>query len=151
MGQVWMHRFVFAQWFIFLIDFKGLFHYVAHLVGPPSSLSPWFIILHLWSTFGPSRDPPFLMLCNMFLHLLWRMRYFMFYMNKVTFFHHLFFGLCINESTLWFWWMTFKHWLSLSSLSPLEQIWFHKQLCLMGLLLQLQLSLKKPFIVINTQ
>jgi hypothetical protein len=57
-GQVWMHGFVFVQWFIFLIDFKGFFHYVAHSIGPPSSLSPWFIILHLWSTFRPYGHPP---------------------------------------------------------------------------------------------
>ncbi len=87
-GQVWMLGFVLAQWLLFFIDFKGFFHYVAHSVGSPSSLSPWFIILHLWSTFGPYGDPMVgrgrlpMMLCNMFLHLLWGMRHFIFYMNK---------------------------------------------------------------------
>ncbi len=92
-----------------------------------------------------------MMLCSMFLHLLWGMQDFIFYVNRLTFFHHILFGLCINGSTLWFWWMTYKHWSTLSSLSPLKQIWFHKQLYLMGLLLQLQLRLKMPFIIINTQ
>jgi hypothetical protein len=35
-----------------LIDFKGFFHYVVHLVWPPPSFNPWFVTLHLWSTFG---------------------------------------------------------------------------------------------------
>jgi hypothetical protein len=43
------------------IDFKCFFHCVAHLVGPPPSLSPWLVTLHLWSTFGPYGDPPYLL------------------------------------------------------------------------------------------
>jgi hypothetical protein len=131
----------------FLSDFKGFFHYVTHSIGPPSSLSPWFIILHLWSTFGPFGHPPSrggertTSHDVMQHHLASTVRdaRFMFYVNKLTFFQHLLFGLCINGSILWFWWMMFRHWLPLSSLSPLEQIWFHKQPYLMGLLLQLQL------------
>ncbi len=45
--------------FFFPIGFKHFFHYIVHLVGPPPSLSPWFITLHLWPTFGPYEEPPF--------------------------------------------------------------------------------------------
>jgi len=42
-------------------DFKGFFHYVAHSIVLLPSFSPWFITLHLWSTFGPYKDPPSLL------------------------------------------------------------------------------------------
>jgi len=42
-------------------DFKGFFHYITHSIGPLPSLGPWFVTLHLWSTFGPYRDPPSLL------------------------------------------------------------------------------------------
>ncbi len=40
----------------FSIDFIGFFHWMAHSVGPPPPLSPWFTTLHLWSTLGPYED-----------------------------------------------------------------------------------------------
>jgi hypothetical protein len=43
-----------------------------------------------------------------------------------------FFFSRINESVVWFWWMVFKHWLILSSLTSFKRIWFHRQLYVMG-------------------
>ncbi len=43
----------------FSIWLQMFFHYVAHLVGLASSISPWLVTLHLWSTFGPYGDPPY--------------------------------------------------------------------------------------------
>jgi hypothetical protein len=48
------------------IGFKHFLHFVAHLVVPFSSFSPWFVTLHLWPTFRPYGDPLFL------LHPLWK-------------------------------------------------------------------------------
>jgi len=42
---------------LFFIDFKIFVHCIAHLVGPIPPLSPWFVTLHLWSTFEPYGDP----------------------------------------------------------------------------------------------
>ncbi len=36
----------------YLVCFKWFFYYVVHIVGLPPSLSPWFVIVHLCSTFG---------------------------------------------------------------------------------------------------
>jgi hypothetical protein len=62
----------------------------------------------------------------------------MFYMNKPTLFRHLLFNLHISKLTLLL-------------LTALEQISFHKQLCFVGLILQLQFKLKMAFIAIDTQ
>jgi hypothetical protein len=38
---------------LFSIDFRGFFHYVTHSIGPPQSLKPWFVTLHLCQPLDP--------------------------------------------------------------------------------------------------
>jgi hypothetical protein len=47
-----------------------------------------------------------------------------FYVNTPTFFRCLLFNQQVNGSTLWFWWMVFRCWLTSSLLTPHEEIWF---------------------------
>jgi hypothetical protein len=108
-----------------------------HSIKPPTPLKPLVchiaFMVNLWTLLGSNffivpmvgkRQIP-MMLCKMPLRLLKRMHDITFHVNRPTFFHCPLFGIYIDEPTLWFRWMASKHWLTSSSLTPFEQIWFH--------------------------
>jgi hypothetical protein len=85
-------------------------------------------------------------LCMMLISRpLWKMPDFIFHENKPMSFHPLFYSLHPIKSTLCYHSMAFACWQTFSSLTPLELIWFHWLLFLMGLLQWLQLYQKDDF------
>lgn len=101
------------------------------------SLNPWFVTLHLQSTFGPYGDPSFLLhhgekmmishdvVWDAFVSITRDVRFLVLCEHTHVFLLPTFFFFHINESIVWFRWMVFKRWLILSSLTSFKRIWFH--------------------------